>query len=107
MERLLKDAQKISGIKYDISSFADITEAIHVMQEEMGIAGTTAAEASETIEGSINSMKSAWSNLVTGLADENSDLDKLINNFVDSTATAAKNIIPRVEQTLIGVGTLI
>ena len=100
MERLLKDAQKISGIKYDISSFADITEAIHVMQEEMGIAGTTAAEASETIEGSINSMKSAWSNLVTGLADENSDLDKLINNFVDSTATAAKNIIPRVEQTL-------
>jgi hypothetical protein len=107
MERLLKDAQKISGIKYDISSFADITEAIHVMQEEMGIAGTTAAEASETIEGSINSMKSAWSNLVTGLADENSDLDKLINNFADSTATAAKNIIPRVEQTLIGVGTLI
>lgn len=107
MERLLKDAQKISGIKYDISSFADITEAIHVMQEEMGIAGTTAAEASDTIEGSINSMKSAWSNLVTGLADENSDLDKLINNFVDSTATAAKNIIPRVEQTLIGVGTLI
>ena len=107
MERLLKDAQKISGIKYDISSFADITEAIHVMQEKMGIAGTTAAEASETIEGSINSMKSAWSNLVTGLADENSDLDKLINNFVDSTATAAKNIIPRVEQTLIGVGTLI
>ena len=90
MERLLKDAQKISGIKYDISSFADITEAIDVMQEEMGIAGTTAAEASETIEGSINSMKSAWSNLVTGLADENSDLDKLINNFVDSTATAAK-----------------
>ena len=107
MERLLKDAQKISGIKYDISSFADITEAIHVMQEEMGIAGTTAAEASDTIEGSINSMKSAWSNLVTGLADKNSDLDKLINNFVDSTATAAKNIIPRVEQTLIGVGTLI
>lgn len=107
MERLLKDAQKISGIKYDISSFADITEAIHVMQEEMGIAGTTAAEASDTIEGSINSMKSAWSNLVTGLADENSDLDKLINNFADSTATAAKNIIPRVEQTLIGVGTLI
>ena len=107
MERLLKDAQKISGIKYDISSFADITEAIHVMQEEIGIAGTTAAEASDTIEGSINSMKSAWSNLVTGLADKNSDLDKLINNFVDSTATAAKNIIPRVEQTLIGVGTLI
>lgn len=78
MERLLKDASKISGIKYDISSYADIVDAIHVVQTEMGITGTTAKEASTTIQGSISSMKSAWQNLLTGLADENADLDVLV-----------------------------
>lgn len=107
MERLLKDAEKISGIKYDISSFADVTEAIHVMQEEMGIAGTTAREASSTIEGSLSMMKGAWENLVVGIADENANMDVLINDFVESTATAAQNLLPRIEQTLQGIGQLI
>ena len=107
MKRLLKDAQAISGVKYDISSFADISEAIHVMQTEMGIAGTTAREAATTIEGSLSMMKGAWQNLVVGMADENANMEVLINNFVESTATAAQNLLPRIEQTLIGIGSLI
>ena len=107
MKRLLKDAEAISGIKYDISSFSDVTEAIHVMQEQMGIAGTTAREAASTIEGSISMMKGAWQNLVVGMADENANMEVLINNFVESTATAAQNLIPRIEQTLAGIGQLI
>ena len=96
MQRLLSDAEKISGIKYDISSFADIANAIHVVQEEMGIAGTTALEASTTIQGSLSSMKSAWSNLVTGMANENADLGKLIDNFAASVEAVASNIVPRI-----------
>lgn len=107
MKRLLADAEKISGIKYDISSFADITEAIHVMQEEMGIAGTTAREAATTIEGSLSMMKGAWQNLVVGMADENADMEGLINDFVESTVTVADNIMPRIEQALVGVGQLV
>ena len=84
MQRLLDDASKISGIKYDISSFADITQAIHVMQEEMHIAGTTSKEAGTTIQGSVNSMKSAWQNLLTGLANEGADLSQLMQNLVES-----------------------
>lgn len=107
MERLLKDATALSGVEYDISSYADIVDAIHVIQTEMGITGTTALEASTTIQGSISSMKSAWTNLVTGIADENADLDTLIGNFVDSVETAAGNVIPRVSQILSGVGSLV
>lgn len=107
MKRLLADAEKISGIKYDISSFADISEAIHVMQEEMGIAGTTAREAATTIEGSLGMMKGAWQNLVVGMADENANMSVLIDNFVESTVTVADNIMPRVEQTLAGIGQLV
>lgn len=107
MQRLLKDAEKLSGIKYDISSFADIADAIHVVQTEIGITGTTAKEAATTIQGSVASAKSAWQNLVTGIADENADLDTLIGNFVDSVATAGENIIPRVEQILTGMGAAI
>lgn len=129
MQRLLEDAEKLSGIKYDISSFSDIADAIHVIQGEMEISGrtaeeaadiyertgrrvseqmgTTAKEASTTIQGSIASMKSAWKNLVVGIADNTQNLDGLINNFVESTSTAANNIIPRIEQILSGVGQLI
>ena len=107
MQRLLKDAEKISGIKYDISSFSDVTEAIHVMQESMGIAGTTAREAATTIEGSISMMKGAWQNLVVGMADSEADMEVLINNFVESAGIAAQNLIPRIEQTLAGIGQLI
>jgi phage-related protein len=105
MERLLKDAEKISGIKYDISSFADITSAIHVMQEEMGIAGTTANEASTTIQGSLGMLKGAWSNLLTGLSDPEADIGALIDNVFSSVVTFGQNLIPRVTQVLTGVAT--
>lgn len=97
MQRLLTDAEKISGIKYDISSYADIVDAIHVVQTEMGITGTTAKEAATTIEGSANSMKSAWSNLLTGMSNENLNLGDLVQNVVDSVGTFADNLIPRLQ----------
>lgn len=97
MQRLLADAEKISGVKYDLSSYADIVDAIHVVQTEMGITGTTAAEAATTIEGSANAMKSAWSNLITGMSNENLDLDKLVQNVIDSVNTFADNLIPRLQ----------
>lgn len=107
MEQLLADAEKISGIKYDISSYSDMVAAIHVVQTEMGITGTTAEEADKTIQGSVNSMKGAWQNLVTGLGDSNADLDTLIGNFVDSLMTAGENLVPVLEQALEGVAKLI
>ena len=107
MERLLKDAQKISGVKYNISNLSDVYNAIHVIQGELGITGTTAKEASTTIQGSVASMKSAWGNLLTGLTDENSDWNTLMNNFVNSVKTMADNLLPRIESTFEGVGLLI
>ena len=107
MQRLLDDAEKLSGQKFDLSSYGDIVDAIHVVQTEMGITGTTAKEASTTISGSVSSMKSAWQNLVTGIADDNADLDTLIGNFVQSAETAAGNIIPRLTQILSGMGSAI
>ena len=107
MQRLLEDAEKISGIEYDISSYADIVNAIHVVQTEMGITGTTAKEASTTIQGSLSSMKSAWKNLLTGVADDNADFDGLVNNFVDSLVVAGENIIPRINTVINGLTQLI
>ena len=97
MQRLLTDAEKLSGVKYDLSSYADIVDAIHVVQTEMGITGTTATEAATTIQGSANAMKSAWSNLITGMSNENLDLDKLVQNVIDSVNTFADNLIPRLQ----------
>lgn len=107
MQRLLKDAEKLSGQKYELGNFKDMAEAIHVVQTEMGITGTTAKEASTTIEGSVNSAKAAWTNLVSGMSQDNADMDKLINEFIKSVGVAAGNILPRIEQALTGVGTLI
>lgn len=107
MERLLADAQAISGIEYDISSYADVVDAIHVIQTEMGITGTTAKEASSTIQGSIASMGSAWTNLITGLADPTQNLGQLINNFVDSVITVGDNLIPRISMILESITKLI
>ena len=107
MERLLSDAEKISGIKYDVSSYSDIVDAIHVVQTEMGITGTTAKEASTTIQGSLSSAKSAWQNLITGLADDNANLDELVNNFFNSIVTVGENIIPRISVILNGITGLI
>ena len=99
MERLLADAQKLTGVKYDINNLNDVYQAIHVIQEEMGITGTTAKEASETLEGSMAAAKAAWDNFMNG----SSDADQLADAF----ATAADNIvnnlteiIPRFAETL-------
>ena len=100
MQRLLEDAEKISGIKYDISSYADIVDAIHVVQTEMGITGTTAKEAASTIQGSFGMVKAAWQNLVTGLADPDQDLGTLVGNFTDSIVVAGNNLIPRIQELL-------
>lgn len=100
MQRLLEDAEKISGIKYDISSYADIVDAIHVVQTEMGITGTTAKEAASTIQGSFGMVKAAWKNLVTGLADPDQDLGTLVGNFTDSIVVAGNNLIPRIQELL-------
>ena len=107
MQRLLEDAEAISGIHYDISSYADVVEAIHVIQTQMGITGTTAKEAATTISGSVNMAKASWANLVTGIADENADIDALIGDFVESFVTAGENIIPRVETIVGGLGQLL
>lgn len=107
MQRLLEDAEKLSGQKFDLSSYADIVDAIHVVQTEMGITGTTAKEAATTIQGSVNMTKAAWQNLIVGIADDTQDFDVLVNNFVDSVTTAGENILPRVEIALKGVGTLV
>lgn len=97
MKRLLADATALSGIEYDLESYADIIDAIHVIQEEMGITGTTAAEASETISGSIGTMKAAWTNFLTGMADDTQDFDLLVKNLIDSILSVAKNLIPRIQ----------
>lgn len=107
MQRLLADAEAISGIHYDISSYADVVDAIHVIQTEMGITGTTAKEASTTIEGSLNAAKAAWENLLTGMGDSNANFDALVENFVSAVSTAAENILPRLIEILSGVGNLI
>ena len=97
MERLLADAEKISGVKYDISSYADIVEAIHVMQESMDIAGTTAKEAEATISGSVNALKSAVSNLIVGFGDADADMELLCGNMVDAFKTVVANTTPVIE----------
>lgn len=107
MQRLLQEASKISGIKYDISNFSDIIEAIHAIQNEMGITGTTAKEAASTIEGSLSMTKSAWNNLLTGMADDNADFDKLVDNLVNRVGTLGENLLPRIEIAINGIGKLI
>ena len=103
MERLLADADALNAkqgvyTKYSIDSYSDIVQAIHVVQTEMGITGTTAEEAATTIQGSTASMKSAWANLLTGIADPEQDFQSLMDEFVDSVITAGNNIIPRIKE---------
>jgi hypothetical protein len=115
MLRLVNDAAKLDGaIAKNNLSFANIVQAIHVVQDQMGITGTTATEASMTISGSIGAMKSAWSNLVTGIADDNANMTELIDNLVgtivgdeNGEGGVINNIIPRIEQSLEGVGHLV
>lgn len=128
MERLITDAEKLDSTfvaQRDSTgnlkmSYADIVDAIHIVQDEMGITGTTMDEATSTIEGSLNMLKASWSNLVTGLADENANIDELADNVIESLVgitdetTGEKiqkgfldNVIPVVETALTSIGTLI
>lgn len=103
MERLLEDAAKLSGVEYDISNLNDVYEAIHVVQTEMGITGTTAKEASSTISGSFATMKASWSDFLTALS-SGENIDGAINNLVDSVVVVGDNLIPRIETTLESIG---
>ena len=106
MKRLIKEAaamtdtQKELGVTVDSTSmsYANIVQAIHVVQANMGIMGTTSKEAATTIQGSTASMKSAWENLLTGIADPEQDFQTLVDNLVDSVITAGNNIIPRIKE---------
>lgn len=107
LERLVADAEKLTGQALDPSKFSDVITAIHAVQENLGITGTTALEAATTIEGSLNMTKAAWSNLLTGIADDNADLGGLVDAFVNSIETAAQNILPRLQVIFAGIGDLI
>ena len=126
MERLVTDAEGLnSAFKATRDengnltlSFADVVEAIHIVQDNMNITGTTAREASTTIQGSVSSMKAAWSNLLVGLSDDSQDFGQLVNNLVETivgvedasgerVGGVINNIMPRVTQALEGLGTLI
>ena len=106
MERLLRDAQALTGVKYDINNLSDVYSAIHVIQQELGITGTTAKEAEKTITGSANMMKAAWQNVLSAIAG-GGDLDRAINNLVYSIQKYFENIVPVVERSLVGIGQLI
>ena len=119
MERLVADAAALTdvqdklGVTVDANSlsFENIVAAIHVVQDNMGIMGTTSREAESTIQGSVNGMKAAWENFLTGMADPEQDFDALVQNLVQSIQTAASNIVPRLQEiipTLIeGLGELV
>lgn len=103
------DAQKELGLSVDANSlsFANVVKAIEVVQKEQGIYGTTSREAATTVEGSINMTRAAWDNLLAGLGDKNADMSQLIDNLVSSASTAAKNVMPVVEQAIAGIGNFI
>lgn len=106
MERLLRDAEEMEGLvegSFDLNNFDDVVEAIHIVQENMGIAGATAEEAGSTISGSMASVKSAIDNLVVGFADPNANLGQLIQNVVQTGSTALDNLIPTIMTALQGI----
>lgn len=103
MERLLADAEAISGIHYDIENYDDVVEAIHVIQEEMGVAGATAEEAASTISGSWGMLSSAWQNLLVSIAGGGEELDVAIRNVVESLFTWLGNVVPRVGEVIVGM----
>lgn len=115
MERLVEDASKMTDIQESLGvtvekgslSFGNIINAISVTQKSLGVAGTTSKEAATTIEGSCNSMKAAWTNLVTGMARDDADIDTLIEQFVTSVDTYASNMMPRIEKAIGGAGEVI
>ena len=103
MERLLKDAEELTGVHYDINNLDDVYEAIHAIQVETGIAGTTSKEAASTIEGSMNMAKASWENLLTAIGG-GKGVTKAMDNFLESIGTVAKNVAPvalRIVQSLV------
>lgn len=112
LERLIKDSSEMTDVQKELGvtvdgssmSFDNVINAISVMQEHLGIAGTSANEAATTIEGSANAMKAAWQNVLTGFADENQDLGNLLKIAIESAATYADNVVPRIAQALTGIG---
>lgn len=105
MQRLIDDANALNAAQgnytnYTIESYADIVDAIHTVQTEIGITGTTAKEASTTIEGSIGAMKAAYANFVTGLGNDNADISELSSQLIQSVGTVAENVLPVVETVL-------
>ena len=104
---VLGDAMTVTAETVNDVSFDKIIEAIHVVQENLGITGTTALEASTTIQGSVSQMSAAWENLVTGMADQNQDLDALMDEFVNSVQVVGSNVIPVIGQMLPRIATAI
>lgn len=115
MERLLEDASKMTdvqnklGIAVDASdmSFANIVNAISVVQSNLEITGTTAQEAASTIQGSANSMKASWQNLLAGLGNSNADLNGLIDDLVGNVSNLIENVMPVISQALPGIVELV
>lgn len=106
MERLLKDAEKLTGEKYDINNLGDVYNAIHAIQVELGVAGTTAKEAEKTITGAANMTKAAWKDVLTAIGG-GGDLSRAINNFVFSVSKLLQNVTPVVKKAIAGIGQLI
>ena len=98
LERLVKDASELTGQALDPAKFSDVITAIHAVQENMGITGTTALEAATTIEGSVNTMKAAWSNWLTGLGTEGADMGALTDQLLESIGNVANNVGPVVQR---------
>lgn len=98
MERLLADAGKLANTEFNIDSYSDVIEAIHVIQNEMGITGTTAKEAEATISGSLGMLSASFENLKIGLGDSNADIQSLIDDVVNSFSSVVENIQPVLEQ---------
>lgn len=108
MERLIQDANKVkqaNGEMGDLSidKFSDVVQAIHIMQQQMGITGTTAKEAATTIEGSVGMMKAAWQNWLAELGKDNADINGLTKQLVDSVSTVIQNVGPRIAQIITGI----
>ena len=98
MERLLQDAEKLTGVHYDINNLSDVYNAIHEIQKNLGITGTTAKEAMKTIAGAMKMTKASWDNLLTGLADPKQAVGPLISEFAKSLGILAKNVTPKIKE---------
>ena len=112
MERLIEDANKLrheQGINNDltIESYADIITAIHEVQTQMNITGTTAREASKTISGSIGAVKAAWTNLTIEMAKDDGDIGGAFQAFGENVGAVVDNMLPRVEKAIGGIGNFI